>query len=683
MSRAKSLILTLVFLQVASTAAVAKITFVATQPFTVSRKPDILASGDFNRDGRADVVAMASASDEVDVLIAAPDGGFVRGTVEPFFGTSLNGVAVGDINQDTLDDIVLADKRGGYQEGRIWVLLGRSDGSFHDAYMFKASNAPFSPVLGDFDLDGDIDIAYTDKTTQQLYILLNNGGSIPVFTPGGTIDLAKKPEELAKGRFDRDADDDLMALNTGGPKGKDVTFVRNDGISAPGGLPRFVDGGQFMVGQNAWAMLGADADGDGLTDVVMLNNPKRRFSNSQLEFLFATGNGLFDGPLDVELPCPVLETGLFCTARLNKHNLAAADFDHDGITDYVVTQQKADVYQTVSQVFMRVVRGIPGRRFLPKLAIDVGASPFAVVAADFNGDGWADVAIGTQSDSKITAYENVSTTPAGKGEPCNDPEDCESDECLGGLCCEEMCPSPNFTCGVPGFEGECYRLRYNGEICSYDVECQSAHCTDGVCCDVANCPDGERCSICGLEGSCNEPLMPGEECCDDDLSCNTGFCTDGVCCRVRVCPEGDVCSPPDGFCMEPPTPTPTRRAQGEDCEVDQDCQPGLVCVDGVCCNEHCRPGYFCSAEQGGVCVRGTPPPTRTPTPTRIASTTPIVPTPTCPPGFQSSGGLCTSVSRGGGGCAISPGSPPSAGATLALLLAPAALWLGRRRRRGE
>jgi hypothetical protein len=683
MSRAKSLLLTLVFLQVAGTAAFAKIAFIPTQPFTVSRKPDILASGDFNRDGRADLVVMASTSDEVDVLIAAPEGGFIRGTVEPFFSTSLNGVAVGDINQDTLDDIILADRRGVGQAGRIWILLGRSDGSFHDAYQFAASNTPFSPVLDDFDLDGDIDIAYTDKTTQQLYILRNDGGNPPLFTPGPTITLAKKPEELIKGRFNRDDDTDLMALNTGGPKGKDVTFVRNDGVTQLG-FPRFADGGQFMVGENAWAMLGADADADGLTDAVMLNNPRRRGTDSQLEFLFARGNGLFDGPVDVGLPCPVTETGFSCIAKINKHNLAAGDFDRDGIMDYIVTQQKTDVSRRITQVFMRVVRGVPGRRFLPKIAIDVPASPFAVAVADFTGDGWPDVAIGTQSDSKVTTYVSVSTTPAGKGEPCNDPEDCKSEECLGGLCCEDICPSPDYTCGVPGFEGECYRLRDNGEICTYDVECLSASCTDGVCCDAPSCAEGERCSICGLEGTCHEPLVPGEPCCEDDLSCDTGFCTDGVCCRVRVCPEGDICGPPDGFCQQPPTPTPTRTGQGGDCEFDQDCQPGLFCVNGVCCNEHCRPGYFCSDEPGdhyGQCIRGTPPPTRTPTPTRIPSTTPIVPTPTCPPGFQSSGGLCTSVSRGGGGCAITPGGAPSAGATLALLLAPAALWLGRRRRR--
>jgi hypothetical protein len=60
-----------------------------------------------------------------------------------------------------------------------------------------------------------------------------------------------------------------------------------------------------------------------------------------------------------------------------------------------------------------------------------------------------------------------------------------------------------------------------------------------------------------------------------------------------------------------------------------------------------------------------------------------VPTATCPPGFQpSGGGQCTSVSRGGG-CAIAPAGSPSAGAALAFALLPAALWVVRRRKRGE
>jgi hypothetical protein len=693
----KPLLLTLVLLQVASSAAYARIAFTPAEPFRAANKPDMLATGDFNRDGRADVVVMATASKELDILISAPEGGFVRGTVLPMFITSMNYLVVGDINQDTLDDIVVADKRGPYQKGRIWFLLGRGDGSFRDPYSIEVSNSPFSLVLADLEADGDVDIVFTDKTTQQLYVLINDGGNPPLFTPGGMLALAKKPEELIKGQFRRNGNLDLMALNTGGPKGKDVTFVRNDGVNTPGGPLTLTEAGQFMVGTNPWAMLGADADGDGLTDAVMLNKPTGRYADSQLEFLFTRGNGLFDGPLDVTLPCPELESGFYCYARLNKHNLAAADFDRDGITDYVLTQQKYDIDQKlVTQVFMRVVRGLPNRRFLPKFFINVPAGPYAVAAADFNGDGWPDVVLGTQSDSKVTTYLNVSTTPAGPGEPCIDAEDCQSETCLGGLCCEDICPSPDYTCAVPGFEGECYRLRDNGEVCTYDIECLSAHCTDGVCCDVTSCPEGQRCSICGLEGTCHEPLMPGEPCCDDDLSCDPtyckgdgisedhgGCCTDGVCCRQRVCPDGDLCSPPDGFCMEPPTPTPTRTGQGGDCDVDQDCQPGLFCVNGICCNERCKPGYFCSEEQDGVCVKGTSPPTRTPTPTRIPSTTPIIPTPTCPPGFEPSGGLCTSVSRGGGGCAIMPGSPPSTGATLVLLLVPAALWLARRRRRGE
>jgi hypothetical protein len=282
--------------------------------------------------------------------------------------------------------------------------------------------------------------------------------------------------------------------------------------------------------------------------------------------------------------------------------------------------------------------------FIPTQTFTVSQTPDILASGAFNRDGRTGVAVATKSNSGVTTYVDVSTTPAEKGGPCGDFEDCESHVCLGRLCCEHICPSADHTCGVPGFDGESYRLRDNGETCTYDAECLSAHCTDGVCCNVANCPDGERCSICGLEGVCSKPLMPGEYCCDDDLSCTTGFCTDGLCCRVGVCPEGDVCSPPDGFCNEAPSPTPTPAGQGGHCHVERDCQPGLVCENGVCCNEHCRPGYLCSAEQGGICIRGPAPPTRTPRPTEwFPSATPI-PTPTCPPGFIPVGGLCSSAS---------------------------------------
>jgi len=684
MSRAKSLLWALVFFQVASSAAFATISFVPTEPFAVSRRPDLLAAGDFTRDGLADLAVVASASDEVDIVISAPEGGFLRAFVVPLFGTRLDGVAVADLNQDTLADIVLFDQRGGLRVGHIWILLGKGNGTFQDPYQFQVSNSPSSPVLSDFDLDGDVDIAYTDSRQQQLYIYLNDGGNPPLFTLGGMLILAKKPEWLAGGRFNRDVYPDLMALNTGGPRGKDVTFVRNDGVNPGSGFPVFSDGGQFMVGENPWALIGVDVDADEVTDAVMLNNPTGGYSSTDLQVMFSRGNGLFDGPVNTALTCPTLKIGYFCRAGVDKQNLGAGDFDGDGITDFVVTQQEREVQSGIrTRVFARFVRTVmPGPRFLLKSVYDVANQPYALAVGDFGGDEKPDVVIGTRSDSRVTMLINVSTTPRPPGEVCNNDEDCESEVCLDGICCEEVC-APDSTCAVPGHEGECYPLRFNGEVCTYDIECLSNHCTDGVCCDVAECPGGERCSICGLEGTCNEPLMPGEFCCNDDLSCTTNYCTDDVCCRVRICPEGDVCGA-DGFCVTAPTATPTPLPLGEPCDRDEECQSGY-CTDGVCCTvPNCPPGYYCSSLPSalGECVIGTRPPTRTPTPTRIPSVPPTLPTPTCPPGFEPSGGLCTSVSRGGG-CAIDPTGSPGAGAAVAFLLLPAALWLCRRRRRGE
>jgi hypothetical protein len=204
-----------------------------------------------------------------------------------------------------------------------------------------------------------------------------------------------------------------------------------------------------------------------------------------------------------------------------------------------------------------------------------------------------------------------------------------------------------------------------GGWCEHGDQClPGLFCVDRVCCRVESCPEGERCDVFGFEGECHETLSPGKLC-EDNSDCVTGWCVDGACCRVETCPEGNMCSPPDGFCMEPPTPAPTQTGQGVDCEVDRDCEPGLVCVNGVCCNEHCKPGYFCSAENGGVCTRGTPPPARTPTPTGSASIQPI-------------GGPCANAGDHSG-CAISRGTGGDAGGLLLLLLG-VTLWLFRRLR---
>jgi len=169
--------------------------------------------------------------------------------------------------------------------------------------------------------------------------------------------------------------------------------------------------------------------------------------------------------------------------------------------------------------------------------------------------------------------------------------------------------------------------------------------------------------------------------CVGDEDCKSGFCRDGVCCN-EDCGEGKICNAPgfEGICVAF-TPTPTRTQApgtpgppGDHCIEDADCEPGLFCVNGVCCLfEQCPAGEFCLGAGDDVpgfedaffigrCVSGTRPPTRIPSPTPTAGQPTII------------------AKRGGGGCSTGGGAPTNGAKSLVLIaLLPAVLWVRKRR----
>ena len=152
------------------------------------------------------------------------------------------------------------------------------------------------------------------------------------------------------------------------------------------------------------------------------------------------------------------------------------------------------------------------------------------------------------------------------------------------------------------------------------------------------------------------------------------------------CPEGEVCV--DGECV---AATPTNTPIGF-CTDDEDCPEGQVCVNNRCVtptptltpigycedNEDCPLGQVCLNNR---CV------TPTPTPTPIGFCTDNE---DCPDGQVCVGNMCVTVtptrkkSGGGGGCSceIDPGAGGRAGDVMAVLL-PALILALRWRRRGS
>ncbi|HKS73077.1 MAG TPA: VCBS repeat-containing protein [Terriglobales bacterium] len=159
--------------------------FRAAGHFQAASHPVAIASGDFDRDGNADL-AVVNSNHTVSVFTGLGDGSF-RDRLDYAIGVDGRSIVVADINGDGKADIAVGD--AGTKS--VSVLLGRGDGSFQSHSETSAARASgalvavlnnqktyrtaaqsVSVVFGDFNRDGLIDQAVTTQRDDRVSILL-------------------------------------------------------------------------------------------------------------------------------------------------------------------------------------------------------------------------------------------------------------------------------------------------------------------------------------------------------------------------------------------------------------------------------------------------------------------------------------------------------------------------------
>ena len=178
--------------------------------------PTFIASGDINGDRIQDlVVTLANMTPgRIVVFMGLGDGTFaprVRYEMGPVHvHHSPTGLVIADLDGDSDMDIAVSnwwDDRWGWGDLRIFENLG--DGTFREPLVFFAFGFAESIVLGDFDFDGDLDVALANNGEQTLSVMFNQGFlnfSAPVHFFVGPI-----PRSITTADFDGDGLLDLAA----------------------------------------------------------------------------------------------------------------------------------------------------------------------------------------------------------------------------------------------------------------------------------------------------------------------------------------------------------------------------------------------------------------------------------------------------------------------------------------
>lgn len=195
--------------------------FEAPKSFTTPNSISALTTGEFNGDGRPDLVTVSQNTNSVSVFLGIGDGTFSQLSDIPV-GRSPIAVAVGDLNGDGFADIATANS----SSSNVSILLGNGRGALQAAFNFTVAGNPSFLAFGDFNKDKRLDVAVTTGAGT-VAVLLNAGGTFVAaadeieedavvrFSPAAHFGVGTSPGGPVVGDFNGDLLPDLITADRG------------------------------------------------------------------------------------------------------------------------------------------------------------------------------------------------------------------------------------------------------------------------------------------------------------------------------------------------------------------------------------------------------------------------------------------------------------------------------------
>ena len=321
-------------------------------PLPTNFQNTVVASGDFNGDGRPDL-AIVDVFGEVIILLGKGDGTFTQG---PTYAIGQQPIAIvtGDFNRDGKTDLAVTASNN-----EVHIFLGNGDGSFTSAPIVPGGVAS---VIADFNQDGKLDLAGCVSGT--INVFPGNGDGTFAATPAAT-GINSCAGALATGDFNRDGIPDLAVASCCNYLW--IMLGKGDGT--------FSIASQAITGSQQNAIVAGDFNGDGITDLAVANY--NNGASSTVSILLGKGDGTF-------------AAGPSYATDAGPDAIIMGDINGDGKPDLVVRNSRFVSANLLlgngDGTFASTIRGVgPFNYWTP--------SPYTMVSADFNGDGLSDVVL--------------------------------------------------------------------------------------------------------------------------------------------------------------------------------------------------------------------------------------------------------------------------------------------------
>ncbi|MHB8218009.1 MAG: FG-GAP-like repeat-containing protein [Candidatus Sulfotelmatobacter sp.] len=255
---------------------------------------DLMLSGDFNGDGKPDLIIMDDYSTGFQVLLGNGDGTF-KAPIDTKLNTTLN-FAVGDVNGDGKTDVVVSTTVNG--QTLISIYLSNGDGTFSLGSQYTEEYG--GPYVADVNGDGKMDLVFIGNP---VFVMLGNGNGTFQTPITGPV-LTSSSGAVIKD-FNGDGKPDIVVGTYDG-----VAFLQGNG---DGTFQSPVYSNPTI--QFCCRMAAEDINGDGKLDLV----------SNQYQDVFAmlgNGNGTFQPPVSYT-----------ANGQVYSGNIVAGDFNSDGIGD--------------------------------------------------------------------------------------------------------------------------------------------------------------------------------------------------------------------------------------------------------------------------------------------------------------------------------------------------------------
>jgi hypothetical protein len=264
------------------------------------------------------VVVANQGQDNLSVEGARGDGSLLQsGTIALPAGTVISAVTSGDLNNDGIPDLVVADRAN----NQVFVLTGNGSGGYNSpvAYSTIVAGKGRSPVSIAIGLLSSIgtgpDIVVASATDSVVTILANNGAG--VFTGFSALGVGLNPTQVVLGNL------------TGSAKGNDIVVAHNGPTAADQGVTvlvasgtgTFTRGPEVAPGAKATAVVLGDFHDNtqtGTLDLAVADN------SALGDVIVANGNG--DGTFGTTTTYDV---------GINPVSLTVADVNRDGYLDII------------------------------------------------------------------------------------------------------------------------------------------------------------------------------------------------------------------------------------------------------------------------------------------------------------------------------------------------------------